>query len=85
MKYTFVAVALALASTAAVASPTCNAPKEKWMKQSEFRSMLEKQGYHIKRFEVTKGKCYEIYGYDKNKKRVEMYFNPETGAVVKRK
>ncbi len=30
-------------------------------------------------------KCYEIYGFDKAGKKVEIYFNPETAAVLETK
>ncbi len=54
------------------------------MKESDFKSQLEKQGYKIKTFKVSKGKCYEIYGFDKGGKKVEIYFDPATGAELKR-
>jgi hypothetical protein len=31
------------------------------------------------------GKCYEIYGLDKAGKKVEIYFDPATGAELERK
>jgi hypothetical protein len=40
------------------------------------------QGYEIKKFKVTGGNCYEIYGYDKDKRKVEIYFDPVSGKVV---
>ena len=73
-------VILAL-SGAAMASPTCNAPKDKWLKEADFKKDLVKQGYVIKTFKVTNG-CYEIYGLDKIGKRVEIYFDPATGTPV---
>ena len=76
------AVLAALASTAAVAGPTCKVPKETWMKEADFRAKLEAEGYKIKNFKVTKGECYEIYGFDKGGQKVEIYFDPQTGAVV---
>lgn len=85
MKFKIAAIVLAFSATAAFAGPTCNVPQEKWMKESDFRSMIEKQGYQIKTFKVSKGKCYEIYGFDKANKKVEIYFNPETGAELERK
>ncbi|NML15914.1 PepSY domain-containing protein [Azohydromonas caseinilytica] len=78
------AALLALAGTA-MAAPTCNVPKEQWMKESDFKANLEKQGYQIKTFKVTKGNCYEIYGHDKSGKKVEIYFDPATGAVLEQK
>ena len=71
-----------VAATSAFAGPTCNVPQEKWMKESDFRARMEAQGYQIKTFKVSKGKCYEIYGFDKSGKKVEIYFNPEPAAVL---
>jgi len=74
-----------LTATGALAGPTCNAPEDQWMKESEFRARLEGQGYQIKTFKVSKGKCYEIYGFDKDGKKVEIYFDPISGAVLETK
>lgn len=74
-----------LATSAALAGPTCNVPKEKWMKEADFRARVEADGYQIKVFKVSRGQCYEIYGFDRNGKKVEIYFNPETGAIVEAK
>ena len=68
-----------------VAGPTCNVPKEKWMNESDFKAQLTQQGYQIKTFKVSKGQCYEIYGFDKAGKKVEIYFNPQTAAVLEAK
>lgn len=65
------------------AAPTCNEPKESWKDQSAFKKSLE-ETYSIKVFKVTKGNCYEIYGHRKSDgAKVEIYFNPATGAVLK--
>lgn len=77
--------AAALVSTSALAGPTCTAPKEKWMKEADFKAKVEAQGYKIKNFKVTKGECYEIYGFDKAGKKVEIYFDPATAAVLESK
>ena len=58
-------------------------PKDKWQDQTAFQDKLKADGYKIKVFKVTKGNCYEIYGWDKEGKKVEIYFNPITAAVVK--
>jgi hypothetical protein len=81
-----IAVLLATFATAsAFAGPTCSVPQERWVKESEFKSKLEAQGFQIKTFKVSKGKCYEIYGFDKSGKKVEIYFDPATGAELERK
>ena len=74
-----------VAATSAFAGPTCNVPQEKWMKESDFRARMEAQGYQIKTFKVSKGNCYEIYGFDKAGKKVEIYFDPATAAVLESK
>ena len=75
----------ATAAGAAVAGPACHVPADKWMKESDFKARMEAQGYQIKTFKVSKGQCYEIYGYDKAGKKVEIYFDPATAAVLESK
>ena len=53
--------------------------------EADFKARVEKQGYQIKTFKVSKGQCYEIYGHDKDGKKVEIYFDPVTGAELERK
>jgi hypothetical protein len=80
------AIALTLATTtAAFASPTCNQPQAQWMKEADFEAKLAQQGYQIKTFKVSKGQCYEFYGQDKAGKKVEIYFDPVTAAVLEQK
>lgn len=78
-------VCLFAAAGAAVAGPTCNVSADKWMNEAVFKSRIEAQGYQIKTFKVSKGQCYEIYGFDKAGKRVEIYFDPATAAVLESK
>lgn len=86
MRKTLLAAPLLFALSGAVfAGPTCTQPKDKWMKEADFRKSLETQGYQIKTFKVTKGQCYEIYGTDKAGKKVEIYFDPVTAAVLESK
>lgn len=79
------AIALALGTTAAFAGPRCNQPQAQWMKEADFKARLEQQGYQIKTFKVSKGQCYEIYGVDKAGKKVEIYFDPVSAAVLEQK
>ena len=73
------------AAASAFAGPSCNVPQEKWMKEADFKAKIEGQGYNIKTFKVSKGQCYEIYGFDKAGKKVEIYFDPATAAVLEQK
>ncbi|PXW99436.1 hypothetical protein C7444_101266 [Sphaerotilus hippei] len=85
MKKLFAAAALTLLASTAFAGPACNVPEGQWMKEADFKTRLEGQGYQIKTFKVSKGKCYEIYGFDKAGKKVEIYFDPATAAVLETK
>jgi hypothetical protein len=70
-------------STTALASADCpKHPKEQWLPQADAKARIEAQGYTIKKFKVD-GQCYEIYGTDKNGKKVEIYFDTKTLEVVK--
>jgi hypothetical protein len=71
-------------STAAIAGPSCtDAPKEQWIQADVMRAKIVAENYKVDVFKVTKGMCYEIYGRDRTGARVEVYFNPVTGEVVK--
>ena len=74
---------LLLAAAHSFAKVDCTTePKDKWQNQDAFKKQLEAT-YKIKVFKVTEGNCFEIYGHDKAGKKVEIYFNPVTGAKVK--
>jgi hypothetical protein len=76
-------LALTLFTLSAFAGPECTQePKEKWKDAKAFEESLKKD-YKIKVFKITAGNCYEIYGWDKAGKKVEIYFHPVTGEKVK--
>lgn len=85
MKSLFVSAFLMAVAGAAMASPTCTAPKASWQPEASFKKELQAQGYQIKNFKVTKGNCYEIYGTDKSGKKVEIYFDPVSGKALEQK
>lgn len=68
----------------AQAGPVCTtAPAERWLPQEAMLAHIETDGYRIAAFKTTDGNCYEIYGRDKDGRRIEIYFDPVSGAVVK--
>jgi hypothetical protein len=78
------ALVIATAGSTLAAEPKCTSePKDKWISESEMKSKIATLGYRVRIFKVTKGNCYEIYGRDKAGKRIEIYFDPVTGSVVK--
>lgn len=80
------ALVLSLAAAlpmSALASAKCEAhPKAEWIKEGDARAKLEEQGYKIRKFKVD-GQCYEIYGWNKEGKKVEIYFDTKTLDIVK--
>lgn len=74
---------LALASSGALAGANCpKHPKSEWLPPAEAKQRIEAQGYKIRKFKVD-GNCYEIYGTDKEGRKVEIYFDTKSLAVVK--
>ncbi|WP_291515426.1 PepSY domain-containing protein [Bdellovibrio sp. ArHS] len=77
------AMVVLLAGSISFAAPECTKEaKDKWMPEAKMKEMILSQGYKIKVFKVA-GNCYEIYGWDKAGAKVEIYFNPVDGSIVK--
>ena len=84
-----IATAITLAALsfplAAQASSECgNAPKDQWMSEEALKLKATELGYDVRSVKVEDG-CYEAYAIDKNGNRVEAYFDPATGEIVKTK
>jgi hypothetical protein len=79
----FILITLALFSTQALASADCPVyPKEEWAAEGTLKQALQDEGYIIKKFKID-GNCYEIYGLNKEGKKVEIYFDMKTLAIIK--
>lgn len=79
---------LANAASSAIAGPKCTTePQSSWLTEDQMLSKIQAMGYTDpnKTFHVSKGKCYEIYGYDKQSRKVEVYFHPITGEIAESK
>lgn len=59
------------------------AAQSEWLTQDEMKLLAEHRGYRIKTFKLAKGNCYEVYGFDKDGRIVEAYFNPVTSKLVR--
>ena len=83
MRKPLITLALTLLSTAAFASAKCEPhPNSEWIPENQVKARLTAQGYKMRIFKVE-GDCYEIYGTDKDGRKVEIYFDTKTLAVVK--
>ena len=81
---TLSALVLALATGAAFAqhAERCDPiPKDEWRPQAELERKLKNQGWTISRVKITNG-CYEVYGTDERKQKVETFFHPKTFDLV---
>lgn len=75
--------AMLMGPALAMADAKCEAhPKPEWKSEAEARAKFEADGYKIKKFKVS-GNCYEIYGFTKDGKKAEIYFDTKTLAIVK--
>jgi len=81
-KKLIIATFFALAGTAHAKKSCTDQPKDKWMSESAFKAKVEEQGFTIRKFKQP-GTCYEIYGSNKEGKKVEIYFNPVDASIVK--
>lgn len=57
-----------------------NVPMEKWMGQDAIKAKAVELGFDVRQIKIEDG-CYEVYGI-KDGNKVEVLFNPETGAQV---
>lgn len=71
-------LALAAPGARAHGDVQCRAyPKSEWRSHNELNAKLVKDGWQIRRMEVTPT-CYEVYGKDPQGKRVEAFFDVKT-------
>ncbi|MFG1501145.1 PepSY domain-containing protein [Halobacteriovorax sp. XZX-3] len=77
-------VGLTLVSCSSKKTQCTTEDKSKWQNEEDFQAKLVAEGYKINKFKVTEGNCYEIYGWDKEQNKVEIYFSPIDGSIVKK-
>lgn len=77
------AAMLVLSAGMSLAGPACTTQAQaKWMSEQAMKAQILAAGYKIKVFKIT-GSCYEIYGWNKDGKKAEVYFNPVDGNIVR--
>ncbi|MEQ1664123.1 MAG: PepSY domain-containing protein [Bdellovibrionales bacterium] len=79
-----IAMILSIGASAQAKKHCTDEPKDKWMSEADFKKKIEDEGFKIKKFKQP-GTCYEIYGTNKEGKKVEIYYNPVDGSVAKEK
>ena len=69
-----------LAADAALADGNVSCPvtpRAERKPAAELTAMLKKMGWQIRKVQMYNN-CYEVYGFDENKKPVEAFFHPKT-------
>jgi hypothetical protein len=86
-----IAVSLALLLGTALSLPAladdaeCTAaPQVQWLKPEQIKAKAEEMGYTVRSVGEDDG-CLEVKGMDKAGAKVEVYFDPVSGNVVKTK
>lgn len=59
------------------------AARSEWFPEDEMRLLAQHRGYRIKTFKIANNSCYEVYGFDREGRIVEAYFNPVTTRLVR--
>lgn len=78
-------VAMCASLAACNSGPSCTTePQSSWLSKEEMQARIAALGYKVKEFKIS-GQCYEIYGWDRDGKKVEVYFDPTDGDVFKSK
>ncbi|MBE9607957.1 PepSY domain-containing protein [Chitinilyticum piscinae] len=77
------AVSATLIAGSAFAGASCTKhPKNEWLPEDQAQARIVEMGYKIKKFKVD-GNCYEIYGWNKDGKKAEVYFDTKDLSIVK--
>lgn len=86
MKQFLTVLALSLCGSAWAGADCQKHEKKDWIPEADMKKKIEDMGYTIKKFKID-GNCYEIYGFEgkgKEQKKVEIYFDTKTAAIVKK-
>ncbi|MGE6239845.1 PepSY domain-containing protein [Ectopseudomonas guguanensis] len=84
MRRLLLASALLACTAPAFAKTECTTTdRSTWQDPDQFQAKLVADGYKINKFKITEGNCYEIYGFDREGRKVEIYHDPVSGKAVK--
>lgn len=83
LKLILTTAAIAVAAPAFAADICADHPKNEWMTKEAITAKVTAAGYEAKSVKPEDG-CWEVKGF-KDGKRVEAYFDPKSGDLVKTK
>jgi hypothetical protein len=74
-------VAMSTAQASSLGRPCTSAPEAQWLSLDALKAKAEAQGYKVQKAKL-KAACGEIYALDQNGRRVELFVDPTSGAIV---
>jgi len=72
---------LSVAQAEGLDRPCTTAPKSEWLPLEALMAKVEDQGYKVQKGKL-KDSCGEIYAFDKNGARAELFVDPTSGQIV---
>ncbi|MEH6775933.1 MAG: PepSY domain-containing protein [Cereibacter changlensis] len=82
-KILFLGATLLVAAPALAADICVDHPKDQWMTKEQITTLAQSQGYEVKGVKEEDG-CWEVKGA-KEGARVEAYFDPVSGELIRTK
>ena len=76
-----VAIGAAGAQASSLGRPCTTAPEGQYLSAGQLQAKAEAQGYKVERVKIAKA-CGEIYAFDKNGSKIEVFMDPTTGNVI---
>lgn len=70
-----------LANAGSLGRPCTPAPQSQWLSLDAIQAKVEALGYKVQKAKL-KAACGELYTLDKNGRRVELFVDPTTAAIV---
>ena len=82
MKKLSIVLLFGLITVSAEAAVTCKAyPKAEWADQEDLKHVLAEEDFTIQELKID-NHCYEMYGQNKQGKKVEIYFDMKSLTIV---
>jgi hypothetical protein len=70
-----------LANAGSLGRPCTSAPQSQWLSLDAIQAKVEALGYKVQKAKL-KAACGELYTFDKNGARVELFVDPTSGTIV---
>ena len=73
--------AFSIAQAESLGRPCTTVPESQWLPLEALKAKAEAQGYKVQKAKL-KAACGEIYAFDKNGARKELFVDPTSGQII---